>query len=463
MNIGEKIIELRKKNGITQDELAKNVGVTPQAVSKWERSVASPDLFLIPELAKYFNVSADELLGLASPSTEGTKERQDGTSIPHLEARIEYLEHLLSMVMSGNTDEAFESTMARAKPLLSFDFTSMSETERSRWTVNRAEVLDNKKMRFKSVLVPHAVGKVYDPFIKNEKLELDAGGINRIMIRASSVAASNTKLQLEIHFKTKLDPTYNAAKKMVLTYTANNTTELVFPISNHPLWFGTVTAIRIDPVCQPAEYTKIEHIVFTDNTGDIKFMCDFSDPNADISDWEFINTTLVDRIGGIGCHHEPVDNVKLVYDPFVEINDLDFNIGKAKYIHIRMRTDLNDDPNKYNVYLGMHFKTEASPVYNKAKNIVVNYTAGCGMLDLYADMSQSAFWNGKLTGLRLDPIESRSATFEVELIEILESNPTVRSAGLLKDLEGKIDEMQDRIDDLDGRIDDLECRIDDLE
>lgn len=64
MTIGEKIKELRKKNGLTQEKLADYLRVSYQAVSKWETGIANPDLSLIAPLTKLLRVSADELLGL---------------------------------------------------------------------------------------------------------------------------------------------------------------------------------------------------------------------------------------------------------------------------------------------------------------------------------------------------------------------------------------------------------------
>ena len=61
MNIGNKIKELRKLRGITQEQLASTIGVSFQAVSKWENNIALPDITLAPILAAYFGVSMDEL------------------------------------------------------------------------------------------------------------------------------------------------------------------------------------------------------------------------------------------------------------------------------------------------------------------------------------------------------------------------------------------------------------------
>ena len=62
IKIGEKIRLLRKKNDVTQDKLAYHLGVTPQAVSRWESGVCYPDMNALPAIADYFSVSMDELL-----------------------------------------------------------------------------------------------------------------------------------------------------------------------------------------------------------------------------------------------------------------------------------------------------------------------------------------------------------------------------------------------------------------
>lgn len=60
--LGKKIAELRRGKGMKQDELAEALGVSPQAVSKWENDVSCPDITLLPEIGKLFDVSIDELL-----------------------------------------------------------------------------------------------------------------------------------------------------------------------------------------------------------------------------------------------------------------------------------------------------------------------------------------------------------------------------------------------------------------
>ena len=65
MNLGSKILELRRQKNITQEELAAALGVTAAAVSKWENNYTLPDVLMLGALADYFTVTTDELLGRA--------------------------------------------------------------------------------------------------------------------------------------------------------------------------------------------------------------------------------------------------------------------------------------------------------------------------------------------------------------------------------------------------------------
>lgn len=70
MKIHEIIRNKRKERGMTQEELAKYVGVSAPAVNKWERAQSYPDIELLPVLASYFNITVDELLGYEPQMTK---------------------------------------------------------------------------------------------------------------------------------------------------------------------------------------------------------------------------------------------------------------------------------------------------------------------------------------------------------------------------------------------------------
>ena len=57
------IARYRKENGLTQEELANKLGITPQAVSKWETEQSMPDIAVLPNLAEILHISVDKLLG----------------------------------------------------------------------------------------------------------------------------------------------------------------------------------------------------------------------------------------------------------------------------------------------------------------------------------------------------------------------------------------------------------------
>ncbi len=63
--IGVQIAKLRKEQEITQTALAEYLAVSPQAVSRWENGVSVPDVYLLPQIAVFFNVSIDELFGVS--------------------------------------------------------------------------------------------------------------------------------------------------------------------------------------------------------------------------------------------------------------------------------------------------------------------------------------------------------------------------------------------------------------
>ena len=69
MTIGERIQKMRKDCGMTQEALADALGVTPQAVSKWENDVSCPDITLLPKLAAQLGVTTDEILSDSEPKT----------------------------------------------------------------------------------------------------------------------------------------------------------------------------------------------------------------------------------------------------------------------------------------------------------------------------------------------------------------------------------------------------------
>ena len=86
--IYDRIKLLREKSGLTQADLAKQLGITRSGVNAWEMGISVPSTQYIVELAHFFNVSADYLLGLeytATVSVEGLSDREIAAVIEIIE------------------------------------------------------------------------------------------------------------------------------------------------------------------------------------------------------------------------------------------------------------------------------------------------------------------------------------------------------------------------------------------
>lgn len=84
-SFGQKLSSLRKENNYTQDEIAVRLGVTPQAVSKWENDLSCPDIMILPELAKIYQVRVDFLL--SSKKSEDTCADTPFREAPHVQEK----------------------------------------------------------------------------------------------------------------------------------------------------------------------------------------------------------------------------------------------------------------------------------------------------------------------------------------------------------------------------------------
>lgn len=86
--LGRRIARLRLAKTATQERLAKELNVSPQAVSKWENDINYPDISLLPDLARFLGVSVDELLSGASASTQEHAAAQESASARERAAEV---------------------------------------------------------------------------------------------------------------------------------------------------------------------------------------------------------------------------------------------------------------------------------------------------------------------------------------------------------------------------------------
>ena len=89
--LGRRIARLRLARTATQERLAKELNVSPQAVSKWENDINYPDISLLPDLARFLGVSVDELLSGASASAQETEAAQESAAVQESAAEVVYV------------------------------------------------------------------------------------------------------------------------------------------------------------------------------------------------------------------------------------------------------------------------------------------------------------------------------------------------------------------------------------
>lgn len=108
--LGRRIARLRLAKTATQERLAKELNVSPQAVSKWENDINYPDISLLPDLARFLGVSVDELLSGASTSTQEGATAQESAAEVVSVAADEPAEIVEEPAAQENEDVAIQSS-----------------------------------------------------------------------------------------------------------------------------------------------------------------------------------------------------------------------------------------------------------------------------------------------------------------------------------------------------------------
>lgn len=131
MILADKIIDLRKKNGWSQEELASQLGVSRQSVSKWESGQSIPDLDRILKMSTIFGVSTDYLLkedvepADDSPQMDAPQPEEEGARMIGMEEAY----HYLSMVQMAAPRIARGVTLCILSPIVLFLLGGLSDEE----------------------------------------------------------------------------------------------------------------------------------------------------------------------------------------------------------------------------------------------------------------------------------------------------------------------------------------------
>ena len=476
MNIGEKICQLRKDRGMTQEMLAEQLVISAQAISKWERGVANPDLEMIPKLAKIFNISTDELLGIAAPRAAESE----------LEKRIASLERLLEMLTAKDENTSREVMLRGAPRVASFDFLKMSADDKKKWKPDGLHLMDDKgALCMKAVPVERPVGELVDPQMNIVGLNVPLDGVSRILINLSTVG-NRSNYALQVFFTTRENANWDEYKSLRTGYPNGNKMTLDLAVS-HPLFRGVLTGLRIDPFADGQGKTEIESVMLLTPQGEVVYemqadafkdtvVCKGNEDKLEgITEPTIVlkNAKPCPALPNITFESAPVKFMRQVWDPMLVCDGLDLSIDRARYIHLRIKATLFDQNRRpwydrntnthTNAEMKLYFKTPGCEDYTEQRKFSVYYLATGQMQDIYIDTSINGFWHGTLTGLRLDPIEAQGASFELELIELLEGTPKVRMSGFMSSLDEKIRKLEQDMDDLRSEVDDISCVRDDCE
>ena len=99
MNIADRIQSLRKGKGISQEELADKIGVSRQAVSKWESEQSLPDIEKIILLSEYFDVTTDYLLRGIEPVADQPKRKMDARIFSVIGTVINFIGFITAIIV----------------------------------------------------------------------------------------------------------------------------------------------------------------------------------------------------------------------------------------------------------------------------------------------------------------------------------------------------------------------------
>ena len=135
MRFEEKIVELRKQKGLSQEELAQQLGVSRQAVSRWELGQTLPDIVNLVQLCELFGVSADYLVKDEVSDMQGGSEQVEVTAEQSLDAEKQKAKALARIAKEraknqGNARNFYYAGWITAIVCISFSVASLIKSDR---------------------------------------------------------------------------------------------------------------------------------------------------------------------------------------------------------------------------------------------------------------------------------------------------------------------------------------------
>ncbi len=197
MTMGKNIAYFRKSKGYTQEELGQKIGVTNQAVSKWESEASMPDIMLLPQIAKALDVTLDDLFAdrILNTSTQGSKvfDEQAVHSFPK-DAQAMIIDSLCQQTNLVNCN-SWDFLKAEQNPSTKkfdqirqfYTMCCLSDTSGAAFVSNTLTMID-------SCIKPTDIGAIFDkPEVASGMKKLSDSNVRRILAHICNDYFQSTK------------------------------------------------------------------------------------------------------------------------------------------------------------------------------------------------------------------------------------------------------------------------------
>lgn len=353
-----------------------------------------------------------------------------------LEKRIARIESLLEKVLETKLEPISSDNSGNV--IASFDFSDAECRNNSGWKICNAEHIDSDdSLSFETIQIERTLGVFCDPMLINENLRMPIDDIKQVHVRLKSNVDASQKCMLRVYFTTEKSTEFSQSKSVQTYYPAGRMVDVYVDTRNR-YWNGNLTKLRIDPVEGLRGSIELECVELIDSDGNVKYSVDFTEKLLEETGWALRNTTVTSSSGRLVFNADVLEKKKVYTDPYVVINDLDVDAEKVKYLHIKMRSDINGDENA-DTYMQVLFKTKSSNFWTQDKSMRFSYKAGED-IDAYVKIKQ-LFWKGTLIALRIDPFEKFEGSTKIRLIELLTEIP---SSSDVEILEARTRKLEDR-------------------
>lgn len=355
-----------------------------------------------------------------------------------LEQRIERLERIIEELLKGD-NLLYQKVEKHPDVVASYDFSDENCRLNSGWKICNAETLDSTdSISIKAMRIERTLGVFCDPMLINDNIMMQADGIKKVHVRLKSNVDATQRCMLRVYFTTEKYPDWSQTKSVDEYYPAGRKVDVFVDMKNR-YWNGNLKCLRIDPVEGLNGSIEIELIELLDAENNVKYSVDFTRAESlESTGWTLKNTSLESCNGKLMFNADLIEKKKVYTDPYIVIDNLDIDASVARYIHVKMRTDIENKTDS-ETYMQVLFKTKSSDFWTQDKSMRYSYRIG-EEIDAYIEVRQ-LFWKGTLIALRIDPFENSEGKTEIRMVELLSDIP---KNGKVEFLEARTRQLEDR-------------------